>query len=300
VDYETINTYTLTLEVTDSGSPMLGDTETITINILNVAENTAPSFTAAGPYSLSEDAAVSAVVGTVLISDAEGDGITYEIMAGNVGNIFSIDSAGLITVANASLLDYESATSHTLSIRITDNGFGALSNLQSFVIQILDVNDTFSSASFESPLSAVMTEMVERPQQIMPISNPFDIQQRTSLNEQILRDNLTILIDEMVEENIEDNMRIENFLSADSSISEIQPEFVSDSSETKSDYTNLREAIFFLQSMEDQQSNEKVENEETDKGPLPLKGLDPRFVDVMIYHQERAEKLRAALMGAAA
>lgn len=59
---------------------------------------------------------------TVVASDADDDIVEFEIVDGNSAGIFTIDNAGTLTIANAPLLDYETAASHTLTIRVADSG----------------------------------------------------------------------------------------------------------------------------------------------------------------------------------
>src|SRR5207253_4269741 len=52
---------------------------------------------------------------------------------------FAIDAtSGVITVANGSLLDYEAATSHAVTVRVTDQG--GLTTTQTFALAVTDVN----------------------------------------------------------------------------------------------------------------------------------------------------------------
>lgn len=143
LDYESGTTsYTLTIQVTDDGTPNLSDTETITINVLNVQENTAPIVDPLGPISVGEDTLVNTVIGTATATDAELNTITWSITAGNADNIFAIDSVtGSIRIANTANLNFEWDNSHTLTVQARDNGFGTLAGTRNIVINITDVNE---------------------------------------------------------------------------------------------------------------------------------------------------------------
>jgi len=150
LNYESVTSYTLIVRATDNGSPAAFDQETITINISDIPENTAPTVNALGPLSVAENAAVNTVVGTATGSDAEGNTITWSITAGNTDNIFAINATtGVITVGNIAGLDREWATTYTITIRGTDNGFGALSATRNVTVNISDVNEapTFDSTT---------------------------------------------------------------------------------------------------------------------------------------------------------
>lgn len=80
-----------------------------------------PPVFASAPYTftVSEDAAIGHAVGSVPATDADaGDTVAYSISAGDDSDLFTIDSSGNITLAEA--LDYETASSHTLTIRADD------------------------------------------------------------------------------------------------------------------------------------------------------------------------------------
>ncbi|NND96522.1 MAG: hypothetical protein HKN47_04235, partial [Pirellulaceae bacterium] len=69
------------------------------------------------------------------------DVITYSLApGGDAGGRFAVDAvSGQITVADGSLIDFESATSHTITVRITDNAANTVD--RDFTITIRDAND---------------------------------------------------------------------------------------------------------------------------------------------------------------
>lgn len=101
--------------------------------------NSAPAFGSASyAFSVSEDSAVGAVVGTVSTTDADGDSPTYAISAGNADGKFAIGAdTGEITLAAA--LDYEKTTSYSLTVTVTD-GFGG-SATAAVSVSVTDVVD---------------------------------------------------------------------------------------------------------------------------------------------------------------
>ena len=125
--------------------------------------NSAPAFASASyAFSVSEDSAVGAAVGTVSTTDADGDTPTYAISAGNADGKFAIGAdTGKITLAAA--LDYEKATSYSLTITATD-GFGgsATATVNVSVTDVVDappaptgVSASHSSGTFTVSWSAV-------------------------------------------------------------------------------------------------------------------------------------------------
>ncbi len=61
-------------------------------------------------------------------------------MTNTAGGRFAINSStGEITVADGTLLDYESATSHSVTVRVTDAG--GLTYDETFTINLTNVNE---------------------------------------------------------------------------------------------------------------------------------------------------------------
>jgi hypothetical protein len=130
------NVYDVTVQVSDGQGGT--DTQAIAVTVANV--NEAPTDLALSANTVAEHAANGTVVGTVSGSDVDtGDTKTYSL-TDNAGGRFAINSStGQLTVANASLLNYESATSHTVTARVTDSG--GLTYDETFTINVTDVNE---------------------------------------------------------------------------------------------------------------------------------------------------------------
>ena len=91
-------------------------------------------------FSITETDATGALVGTV---GTTGDTpATFAIIGGNVNNAFAIDAGGTITVADSSALDFETISSYTLTIEVSD---GAISVFETVTITVTDVAETSSS-----------------------------------------------------------------------------------------------------------------------------------------------------------
>jgi predicted nucleic acid-binding Zn-ribbon protein len=105
---------------------------------LTVENNHSPEIANTSAVSLAENVSVGEDIATMYASDAEGEAKTWSITAGNDSNLFTINSStGLIETAAA--LDYETATSHTLTITATD-AFGNTSTVNQ-VVNVTDVNE---------------------------------------------------------------------------------------------------------------------------------------------------------------
>lgn len=114
--------YALTVGASDGVS----GTGTATVTVTTVcpatgACNRPPSFSAdTYDFTVAEDASTGDAVGTASATDPnESDTLTYSITAGNADGKFAIgESSGVISVAGA--LDYETASSYTLTVQASD------------------------------------------------------------------------------------------------------------------------------------------------------------------------------------
>ncbi len=73
------------------------------------------------PITLAENSANGTTVATAVVADLDsGDGRSFSLVS-DAGGRFAINSStGVITVANSSLLDFESTATHSITIRATD------------------------------------------------------------------------------------------------------------------------------------------------------------------------------------
>ena len=107
--------------------------------------NETPTDLSLSASTVAENAANGTVVGTVTGTDPDsGDTKTYSF-TDSAGGRFAIDSStGQITVGDGSLLDYEAATSHSVTVRVTDAG--GLTYDETFTINLTNVNETPTGA----------------------------------------------------------------------------------------------------------------------------------------------------------
>src|SRR5262249_10237354 len=86
---------------------------------------------------VAENAPNGTLVGiTAFSTDVDGPPVSYSL-TDNAGGRFAINSTtGVVTVANGSLLDYETTPSHQIIVRATD---GTLSSTQTFTIAVTNV-----------------------------------------------------------------------------------------------------------------------------------------------------------------
>lgn len=111
---------------------------TVTVVAVNDAPST-PTDSNGATNTVAENAANGTTVGITALSTDPDSTVSYSL-TDNAGGRFAIDSStGVITVLNGTLLDYETATSHNMTVRATD---GSLFADQTFSIAVTDVDDT--------------------------------------------------------------------------------------------------------------------------------------------------------------
>ena len=138
-DYETKDSYSITLTLTDGTETVTKD---VTIAITNV-NDVAPVFTSDATFSVAEN---QTAIGTVAATDAEGDGMAYSISG---SEIVVNTSSGVLTFVSAP--DYETKTTYTATVTASD---GVNSTTQDITINITNVNDVAPIINTPSNISS--------------------------------------------------------------------------------------------------------------------------------------------------
>ena len=139
LDFETTISHTVTVKATSTDGST--STETFTINLSDdtpEASVSAITDNNGAANSVSESAANGAAVGiTALATDADATDTVSYTLNDNAGGRFAIDSStGVVTVADNSLLDFETTTSHTVTVKATSTD-GSTST-ETFTINLTD------------------------------------------------------------------------------------------------------------------------------------------------------------------
>ncbi|MCY2925939.1 MAG: cadherin domain-containing protein [Planctomycetota bacterium] len=136
LNFDTADSYTLTVLVTDTAANTA--TASITVNVNNVNE---PPVADDDTFAVDENSDNGTFVGTVNATDSDaGDSLTYAITGGNVGGAFVIDSeTGEITVADGSKLNFEARANYTLTVLVTDSADGAAT--ATIIVDVGNVNE---------------------------------------------------------------------------------------------------------------------------------------------------------------
>jgi catechol 2,3-dioxygenase-like lactoylglutathione lyase family enzyme len=141
LDYETATSHTIRVRTTDRGGTGLSFEKDLQITVTNVNES--PTNLSLASSSISENSVNGTVVGNLSTSDPDaGDTFAYTLVD-SAGGRFAV-SGSEVLVANGSLLDYETATSHTIRVRTMDQGGSGLSFEKDLLITVTDLNDTQS------------------------------------------------------------------------------------------------------------------------------------------------------------
>ncbi|EMI15277.1 Cadherin domain protein [Rhodopirellula maiorica SM1] len=115
----------------------LKSTEQITITIQG--SNDSPYDITTTSLTIAENLADDQIVGSATPYDIDtGDSFTYAL-SDDAGGRFRIDASGNIRVLDSSRLDYETATQHDITIRVTDQAGGQYD--ETVTIHLTDVNE---------------------------------------------------------------------------------------------------------------------------------------------------------------
>ncbi len=139
LDFETKNRYSVTVGVSDSNGG--SDSIAVTINVTNVDENRAPTFTegTSATRSIAENTASGTNIGSaVSATDADNDTLTYSL-SGTDASSFSINSStGQLRTSSA--LDFETKNRYSVTVSVSDSNGG--SDSITVTINITDVEET--------------------------------------------------------------------------------------------------------------------------------------------------------------
>jgi uncharacterized repeat protein (TIGR01451 family) len=117
------------------------------VTVLNVS----PVITGA-TLTAAESEANGTVIGVVTATDNNGDALDYTIISGDPGDAFSVAGNGDIVINNNSLLNYERATQHILTVLVSD---GQLTATTLVTVQLTNVDTDLTLAKAVRTATAV-------------------------------------------------------------------------------------------------------------------------------------------------
>lgn len=153
-DFETQPNYNIRVKTIDENGSPLEKTFTLTVTNLDEAPAT-PTDADPAANTVAENAATGSSTGlTAYSTDQEGATISYSL-TNNAGGRFAINAAtGVVTVANAALLDFETATAHQVTVQASD---GNLVTTQHFSLAVSDIDEIAPTATVTSTAGSLTT-----------------------------------------------------------------------------------------------------------------------------------------------
>ncbi len=137
---------TFTFTVTDSQGSQISDTAfQITLNPVNDA----PSDITLSANSIDENSANGTAIGTLSTADAEANDTHTYTLVDDAGGRFTVEGDRL-SVLDGSLLDWETASSHTIRLCATDSGTPSASFEKDFTINLGNINDAPTDISLSN------------------------------------------------------------------------------------------------------------------------------------------------------
>ena len=164
LDYQNATAYEITLTASDGDNSV---SETFTINVGDI--NEVPTLTTTlAAASFAENVAIGTTIATSSASDPESSTISFSL-SGSGSDNFSVDANGSVTLANN--LDYETATSYTITLTASD---GTNSVQETITINVSDV--------FESGINNLSTTLANGGAAIAESSGSGTVVASSSIN----------------------------------------------------------------------------------------------------------------------
>ena len=128
------NTYSVTVRVTDNGSPVMSDYETISIQVNEV--NVAPVLNAIG-HKCGDERTLISFTATASDADVPANSLTYSLGAGAPDGASINATTGVFSWTPTEL---QGPNTYSVTVRVTDNGSPVMSDYETISIQVREVN----------------------------------------------------------------------------------------------------------------------------------------------------------------
>lgn len=136
LDFETATSHSLTISVSDGENSA---SATITINVTDVNENVAPTLSNQ-TFEVAENISDTDEIGAVIASDTNGDDLTFSITE-DADELFEITGAGILSLLDGKTLDFETKTSHTITVQVSD---GELLASATITVDVTDIEENIA------------------------------------------------------------------------------------------------------------------------------------------------------------
>ena len=181
LDREVQAEYLLTVQVEDNGSPLLSSTALVRLLVEDLNDNV-PMFVGGNVplvVTIVEGNEEDVLLLTLYATDLDENELTFSIDSASPFNNFTLDpqTGELFAVSG---LDYESVTSYTITVRVTDNGESSRSSTRQIEVNIIDLNDNapyfdqlFYNASLveTAPINTIVLQVRARDDDAGPLSS---------------------------------------------------------------------------------------------------------------------------------
>lgn len=145
LDFETATSHMITIQATDG---TLTANLVLTINVTNVNEG--PSITSGASATVAEDISAGTAIYTGTATDPDAGTTFTWSLPNDDGGRFDINSAnGEVSLAAGQSLDFETATSHAITIRVSD---GTLTDEKIIAINVTDVVEAGGGPAIALPI----------------------------------------------------------------------------------------------------------------------------------------------------
>ncbi len=153
LDYETRPSYSVTVNADDTSVGSTPDaSNTFTLQVNDLVENTAPTDLSLSPTTVNENVAVGTTVGSFSTTDAEGGSFTYALVSGTG----STDNASFIIDGNQLKIntspDFETQSSYSIRVKTTDAS--GLAYEEAFTIGINDLPENRTPTAVNDSVKA--------------------------------------------------------------------------------------------------------------------------------------------------
>ncbi|MCC6511099.1 MAG: cadherin domain-containing protein, partial [Pirellulaceae bacterium] len=142
LDFETKPNILLNVRLEDKANPALHDTAILELIVEDTNES---PVVASQSKSIPENSAVGTVVATMTALDPDAGPagqFTWSIAGGNIGDAFAVDpTTGVVSVRNASPIDFEQNSLFALVLRATDKGTPVQSGQTTLSVSITNINE---------------------------------------------------------------------------------------------------------------------------------------------------------------
>ncbi len=133
-----LQTFNLTVRVTDNGSPVMNSQAVVTIQATTASGNQ-PPYLPPSTFSVVQFAPNGTFVGKLKGSDPNsGQTLKYTIVSGNTNNAFTLNlTNGALNVKNSAALNMNTNPRFLLKVKVTDNGQPNMSFTQTITVNVV-------------------------------------------------------------------------------------------------------------------------------------------------------------------